>query len=52
MLSVVPAAGQDPQAQLSFPGGPADRESPEEPFAALQKERLSLTPKVRLPWGP
>ncbi|XP_001496266.1 caspase recruitment domain-containing protein 9 isoform X1 [Equus quagga] len=32
-------------AQLSDKGGPADRESPEEPFAALQKERLSLTPK-------
>ncbi|KAF5923758.1 hypothetical protein HPG69_010802 [Diceros bicornis minor] len=40
--SVVLAGGQDPQAPLSFPGGPTDRESPEQPFAALQKERLSL----------
>ncbi|XP_058380479.1 caspase recruitment domain-containing protein 9 isoform X3 [Diceros bicornis minor] len=28
--------------QLSDKGGPTDRESPEQPFAALQKERLSL----------
>ncbi|XP_037350290.1 caspase recruitment domain-containing protein 9 [Talpa occidentalis] len=30
-------------AQLSDKGAPADRESPEQPFVALQKERLSLT---------
>lgn len=38
------AGGQDQQAQLSFPGGPAIEESLEQ-----QKERLSLTPTVRLP---
>ncbi|KAF6123423.1 caspase recruitment domain family member 9 [Phyllostomus discolor] len=31
-------------AQLSDKGGPPDRESPEQPFEAMQKERLSLTP--------
>lgn len=31
-------------AQLSDKGGPPDRESPEQPFEAVQKERLSLTP--------
>ncbi|KAM5261642.1 caspase recruitment domain-containing protein 9 isoform 1-T5 [Hipposideros larvatus] len=30
--------------QLSDKGGPADAESPGQPFEALQKERLSLTP--------
>ncbi|XP_059869762.1 caspase recruitment domain-containing protein 9 isoform X1 [Delphinus delphis] len=32
-------------AQLSDKGGPAIGESPEQPFVALQKERLSLAPK-------
>lgn len=30
--------------QLSDKGGPAEEESPEQPFEALQKEQLSLTP--------
>ncbi|XP_027622083.1 caspase recruitment domain-containing protein 9 [Tupaia chinensis] len=33
----------------SFPGGPAEGECPERPFPALQKERFSLNPTVRLP---
>lgn len=49
--SLVRACGQDPQAPLPFPGGLPDQESPEQPFEALQKERLSLTPNVRQPWG-
>ncbi|XP_061056857.1 caspase recruitment domain-containing protein 9 isoform X1 [Eubalaena glacialis] len=32
-------------AQLSDKGGPAIGESPEQPFVALEKERLSLTPE-------
>lgn len=51
MPSSVPTAGRGPQARLSFPGGPAEEESPEQPFEALQKEQLSLTPNVRHPWG-
>lgn len=47
VLSLVPTGVHDPQAQLSFPGGPAEAESPEPPFEALQEERLSLTPGVR-----
>ncbi|KAM7093067.1 caspase recruitment domain-containing protein 9 isoform 1-T1 [Molossus nigricans] len=39
-------------AQLSDKGVPADRESPEPPFEALQKERLSLNPNdARLSGG-
>lgn len=51
-MSVILAGRQDQKVQLSLAGGPAIRESPEQPFVALQKERLSLTPKVRLPGVP
>lgn len=45
------AGGRHPQAPLSSAGGPADRESPERSLEALQRERPSLTPNVRLTWG-
>lgn len=52
MLSVVPAAGEDSQAQLSILGGLANKDSPQQSFVALQEEQLPLTTNVRLPWGP
>ncbi|XP_045879705.1 caspase recruitment domain-containing protein 9 isoform X2 [Meles meles] len=37
--------------QLSDKGGPADGDSPQQPFAALQEEQLSLTPNDAGPSG-
>ncbi|XP_016008541.1 caspase recruitment domain-containing protein 9 isoform X2 [Rousettus aegyptiacus] len=39
-----PPQDLEEDTQLSDKGGPAEGESPEQPFVALQKERLSLTP--------
>nr|XP_021546731.1 caspase recruitment domain-containing protein 9 [Neomonachus schauinslandi] len=37
--------------QLSDKGGPANRNSPQQPFVVLQEEQLPLTSNVRLPWA-
>ena len=52
LASAILAGRQDQNVQLCLAGGPAIGESPEQPSVALQKERLSLTPEVRLPGVP